>query len=62
MAGRPKGPKTARPSITMPTDVWKRLKAHVGQLRARGEYLTASAIVARLVRKYLDQEEKKVER
>jgi len=46
----------------MPTDVWKRLKAHLGQLSARGEYVTASAVLARLVRKYLDEEEKKTGR
>jgi hypothetical protein len=41
----------------MPTDLWKRLKEHLTELKARGEYVTASAVVARLVREYLDKAE-----
>jgi Arc/MetJ-type ribon-helix-helix transcriptional regulator len=62
MAGRPKGPKTARPSITMPVDLWKRLKGHARQLRAQGDYASISAVVARAVREFLDEEDKKARR
>ena len=61
MAGRPKGPMTARPSITMPVKLWKQFTAHIRRLNGQGEYTSASAIITRLVHEYMEREHRRFE-